>query len=297
MRAKYDWSPRGRAKWLLGKSWDLTYKFVAKTLRKDAEVVFMNFGFDPDEGDRHIELEEADEPNRLSIQLYDFVANGAGDPAGLEMLEVSCGHGGGASYIARYLKPKRYVGLDRTEEAVDFCQRNYQVPNLEFVQGDAMDLQFEEDTFDAMVNVEASHSYPDFPRFLSEAFRVLKPGGHLLWVDFRLKKNLEKFESRIAASDFEVVHSEDISQRVFRALRIDNERKMEVIRSRSPKFAHGFMGELRRRRGLRRLRGHQVRGPALPAPGVAQAGGLSPDAPTTGPGARRGRRTPRTSGR
>ena len=56
-------------------------------------------------------LAESDEPNRYSIQLYHRVAAQV-DLTGKRVLEVSCGHGGGASYVMRTLGPASYTGLD-----------------------------------------------------------------------------------------------------------------------------------------------------------------------------------------
>jgi ubiquinone/menaquinone biosynthesis C-methylase UbiE len=56
---------------------------------------------------------------------------------------------------------------------------------LDFVRGDAQNLHFPDQSFDAVINVEASHIYPNLERFLGEVARVLRPGGHFLYADFR----------------------------------------------------------------------------------------------------------------
>ena len=43
------------------------------------------------------------------------------------------------------------------------------------MHGDAESLPFADRSFDAVINVEASHAYPHFPRFLAEVARVLRP--------------------------------------------------------------------------------------------------------------------------
>jgi ubiquinone/menaquinone biosynthesis C-methylase UbiE len=86
---------------------------------------------------------------------------------------------------SRTFRPERYTGLDLNGAGIRFCQQRHQIEGLIFVQGDAENLPFEPNTLDAVVNVEASHCYPDFPRFLAEVARVLKAGGHFLYADFR----------------------------------------------------------------------------------------------------------------
>jgi ubiquinone/menaquinone biosynthesis C-methylase UbiE len=53
----------------------------------------------------------------------------------------------------------------------------HNLPDLDFVQGDAQNMPFPDQSLDAVVNVEASHIYPDFERFVDEVARLLRPGG------------------------------------------------------------------------------------------------------------------------
>ena len=136
-------------------------------------------------------LAASDEPNRFCIQLYHRTATQV-DLSGKRVLEVSCGHGGGASYLVRTLRPASYTGLDLNPAGVDFCRKRHKLPGLDFVQGNAEDLPFADQSFDAVINVEASHHYPRFPRFLAEVARVLRPGGHFLYADFRWRRGYRR---------------------------------------------------------------------------------------------------------
>jgi ubiquinone/menaquinone biosynthesis C-methylase UbiE len=91
------------------------------------------------------------------------------------VLEVSCGHGGGASYLTRTLKPASYTGLDYNPDGVTYCRKHHHLPGLDFVHGDAENLPFPDESFDAVINVEASHAYPQLSRFLAEVARLASP--------------------------------------------------------------------------------------------------------------------------
>ena len=111
-------------------------------------------------------LAEFDEPNRFPIQLYHRTATQV-DLSGKRVLEVSCGHGGGASYLVRTLHPASYTGLDLNPAGIAFCRKRHNLPGLDFVQGNAEDLPFADESFDAVINVESSHWLPSvrpFPR-------------------------------------------------------------------------------------------------------------------------------------
>ncbi|OBK43713.1 phthiotriol/phenolphthiotriol dimycocerosates methyltransferase [Mycobacterium sp. 1081908.1] len=189
------------------------YPWLTRRIESD-DVVFLSAGYeeDPPMG---LPLDVADEPNRACIQLYHRTAAQV-DISGKRVLEVGCGHGGGASYIARHLCPACYTGMDLNPDGVAFCRRTHDVPGVEFVQGDAQDLPFADESFDAVINVESSHSYPDFPGFLREVARVLAPGGHFLYADFRNRNRAAEWEAQLADSPLTMLTRQDINAEVVR---------------------------------------------------------------------------------
>lgn len=217
--------------------WKLWYPFLTRRLR-DEEVLFLNYAFetDPPAG---LRLDPADEPNRACIQLYHQVATQA-DLTGKRVLEVSCGHGGGASWLTRTLRPAHYTGLDLNPTGIAFCRRRHRVAGLDFVPGDAENLPFPDATFDAVLNVEASHCYPRFPQFLSEVARVLKPGGHFLYTDFRFNQQLPDWERDLAAAPLTLVHSRAINAGVLRGMDKNSERSLALITRHLPHWMHAL---------------------------------------------------------
>ncbi|MCV6979894.1 class I SAM-dependent methyltransferase [Mycolicibacterium pulveris] len=188
------------------------------TRRVDDNVFFLNWGYEEDPA-MAIPLEASDEPHRYPIQLYHSTATQAGGLAGKQVLEVGCGHGGGASYLARALGPASYVGLDLNPKGIEFCRRNHQVPGLEFVQGNAESLPFPAESFDAVINVESSHCYPHFDRFLGEVERVLRRGGAFLYTDVRQRYECPRWEEGLAsATGLQLVSWREINTEVLRGL-------------------------------------------------------------------------------
>jgi len=186
-----------------------------------------------------IPLASEDEPNRACIQLYHHVA--AQVPLrGKDVLEVSCGHGGGAAYVTRTFEPRSYTALDLNPVAIGFCQKNHRGNGLIFRQGDAEHLPFEGGTFDAVINVEASHCYPDFRRFLGEVARVLKPGGHFLYADFRFADSFAQWEQALATCPMQIQRMRTINAEVLRGMDRNSARSLELVGRHLPKFLHGL---------------------------------------------------------
>ncbi len=217
--------------------WQLWYPFLTKRLRSE-EVLFLNYAFetDPPVG---LKLDPADEPNRACIQLYHHVATQV-EFRGKNVLEVSCGHGGGASWLTRTLQPASYTGLDLNPTGIGFCQSRHQVPGLQFTQGDAQKLPFADQSLDAVINVEASHCYPDFAGFLAEVARVLKPGGHFLYADFRFRPDIAAWEADIANASLKTIQTRSISPEVLRGMDCNAERSRALIVQRLPTFLHSL---------------------------------------------------------
>lgn len=231
---------RTRAAGAVTKYW---YRNATRLLHDD-DRTFLDYGYASlDDTEEEVELSDVDEPNRASIQLYRHVI-GAVDLAGLDVLEVSCGHGGGASYVMRRLEPRSVVAVDLNPNAIDWCQRRIRFEGLSFFQCDAQCLQFEADRFDAVINVEASHCYPDMRRFLSEVVRVLRPGGYFLFADARIgRKASEALQDELAGSSLELIRKEDITANIVKALEMDSERRLDEISRLGPRFMRRYVEE------------------------------------------------------
>ena len=207
--------------------WRFLFDLLAWRFGNIGWWTLMNYGYaDLDTQAPRFALMPSDEPERYPIALYHHIATLA-PVVGREVLEVGSGRGGGASYVARYLKPARFVGLDLSGKAVQFSNRRHCVDTLGFKRGDAENLPFPDGSFDSVINVESSFCYPSIDRFFAEVKRVLRPGGHLHYTDLRLAHEMAAWREAIARSGLDLLAERDISANVIEALHRDSARRRE----------------------------------------------------------------------
>ena len=180
------------------------------------------------------------------VALHELRLRGSGRGSGADLrnrdvLEVGCGRGGGASYIARYLHPKSMVGVDIAGSAIQFCRRAHRSEGLRFLKGDAENLPFADQSFDVVINIESSFCYGDMARFLSEVGRVLRPGGSFLLADLRLAHEVEGLLADLRASPLEILETKDITAEVGHALAFDHERRVKGMNGKIPFLLRGVV--------------------------------------------------------
>ncbi len=219
------------------------YPYVTHRLGTD-DVVFFNYGYEQDPP-MAVPLGPSDEPDRYCSQLYHSTATQVG-LSGKRVLEVSCGHGGGASYLMRTLHPTSYTGLDLNPAAIAFCRDKHNLDGLDFVRGDAENLPFPDQSFDAVINIEASLHYLRFPRFLAEVARVLRPGGHFLYADFRPADGIAAWDAALAGAPLRMLSQREINAEVVRGMDKNSHQWVGRINRHVPAFlrgvARGFAG-------------------------------------------------------
>ena len=213
------------------------YPLATRLLGSD-DLVFLNYGYEEDPP-MALPLAPSDEPNRFCIQQYHVTANQV-DLSGKRVLEVGCGHGGGASYLMRTMHPASYTGLDLNSAAIAFCQKTHKLPGLDFMPGDAENLPFPDRSFDAVINIESSHCYPRFPRFLTEVARVIYPGGHFLYSDLRPRISIAQWEAALADAPMRMVSQREINAEVARAMEKNSQKWLDLIDRRLPAFLHAL---------------------------------------------------------
>jgi ubiquinone/menaquinone biosynthesis C-methylase UbiE len=105
---------------------------------------------------------------------------------GDSILDVGCGCGDDLRKLASLVAPNgRAVGVDISKSMVDEARRRNvgDEPPLEFEVGDASNLRWDSNVFDACRADRVFQHLPDPRRALNEMIRVLKPGGRISVAD------------------------------------------------------------------------------------------------------------------
>lgn len=129
-----------------------------------------------------------DGKRQMSRQIIDGVAEYVKLPAGGRCLDVGCGSGALAIAVAKRNPQATVTGIDRWgAEYASFskklCEDNARSEGVaertDFAQGDALKLDFQDGTFDAVTSNYVYHNIPSRDRqaILMETLRVLKKGG------------------------------------------------------------------------------------------------------------------------
>jgi ubiquinone/menaquinone biosynthesis C-methylase UbiE len=97
------------------------------------------------------------------------------------VLDVGCGTGNYALAL-RGRTGCRVIGVDPSRRMLALARRNDRERAIPFVQAMGERLPFADDTFDFVFSVDVIHHVGDRPAAFREAWRLLRPGGHICTV-------------------------------------------------------------------------------------------------------------------
>jgi len=104
---------------------------------------------------------------------------------GERVLNVGCGTGGLEARALAERPGQSITGVDLAEKMLAAARRKTQdAPGARFVQADAHDLPFADDSFDVVMSASTLHYLADPAAALSEGARVVRPGGRVAVLDW-----------------------------------------------------------------------------------------------------------------
>ncbi len=106
------------------------------------------------------------------------------------LLDVATGTGDMVFMSEKLLNPKRITGIDLSLGMLEVARKRQtdgpgkQPPAIEFIKGDAENLPFDDNLFDAATVTFGARNFGDLHKGLSEMRRVLKPGAPIVVLEF-----------------------------------------------------------------------------------------------------------------
>jgi SAM-dependent methyltransferase len=110
----------------------------------------------------------------IHLKRYDFAREDCRDR---EVLDAACGVGYGTARLAEVARLA--IGVDLSEEAIEYARRRYAAPNVEYRVADLLALDLPDASFDVVCSFETIEHLDDQQGFLRHVVRVLRPDGVL----------------------------------------------------------------------------------------------------------------------
>ena len=215
------------------------------------------------------DLAPVDEFHVRGREATQELAKIAGVDSDTYVIDVGSGLGGSARYLAHEYGC-RVTGLDLTQEfcdvAIMLSKRTGLDGMTEFRQGSALEMPFEDASFDLAWTEHTQMNIADKARFYSEIVRVLRPGGRLAFHDiFQGKKGdirfpvpwanepsisfltpIDDLEKTLESAGLRILHWEDSTHRTFEWFQRFLENMSSQVHAPSPLGLHLVTGTERK---------------------------------------------------
>ncbi|MFD1417679.1 demethylmenaquinone methyltransferase [Companilactobacillus keshanensis] len=102
------------------------------------------------------------------------------------ILDLCCGTADWTILLGHSFPTAKISGMDFSQEMLKIGQSKVaksKLENVELLAGDAMNLNFSDETFDVVTIGFGLRNVPDANKVLSEIYRVLKPGGEIVCLE------------------------------------------------------------------------------------------------------------------
>lgn len=114
------------------------------------------------------------------------------------ILDMGCGFGKSTTPLARHIPEAEVVGMELSAPCLKLAAveaAEMQARNVSYRQADILDSGLPDESFDLVTSTQLLHELPvaEIHRALAESFRLLKPGGFVMHLDFRTRNPFEAF--------------------------------------------------------------------------------------------------------
>ena len=198
------------------------------------------------------DLKDFDQDHYGGIEAVEALAAAAKISCGQHVLDVCCGMGGPARWLASTIGC-RVTGIDLTGSRIEGAKRLTARVGLnslvDFHQGDATRMPFRDATFDALVSQEAWCHIPEKALLVAECARVLKPGGKFAFTDIVVVGNFLPEDEERLAEGMQIPRPATVEQ--YKAILGDNGLTVSATENLSSDWSHILVARLEMYRSLR----------------------------------------------
>src|SRR4026209_1412755 len=98
-----------------------------------------------------------------------------------DILEIACGTGRVTAHLVKAVRFDYLVATDLNPDMLEVAREKVNSQKIKWMPADAMELPFVDGSFDLVVMQFGIMFFPDKQKGLNEAYRVLRPGGKIIY--------------------------------------------------------------------------------------------------------------------
>ena len=101
------------------------------------------------------------------------------------VLDIGCGQGKSFRLLKQQFSPRKFIGIDADAEILDKARAQAQLDgvDVQLMQGSGAAIDLPDNSVDILFCHQTFHHLVEHDKAITEFYRVLKPGGMLLWAE------------------------------------------------------------------------------------------------------------------